>query len=141
MKIQGRVFKVCDVQKGTRKDGSEWRRQDVVIEYFENASDMWTQKIVVQLNNSFIDEYHLREGDNVSVRFGLYTNEWNGRYFQEVRLAQDGLQVLSRAGQRAAQIAQPTEQVQQPPATQTVATQQVAVTEEQKKDENDGLPF
>ena len=82
---------------------------------------------MVTLLGHNVDEYHLNVGDKVSVRFGLNTNEWKGRYFQEIRLAKDGLKVLSRLGEPAnvkADEPKPQPQVQPQPAEQA-----------------DGLPF
>ena len=89
-------MRVCPIQSGTSANGNEWIRQTVVVEFFEHETDMWTQKIVVQLQGHHIDDYHLKEGDKVRMRFGFFADEWNGRYFQTIRIAQDGLQVISR---------------------------------------------
>lgn len=127
MEIQGNVMEVGAVQSGTSTNGNAWKKQEVVVEFFEFPTDMWTQKIVVTLLGHNVDEYHLNVGDNVSVRFGLNTNEWKGRYFQEIRLAKDGLKVLSRLGEPAnvkADEPKPQPQVQPQPAEQA-----------------DGLPF
>ena len=98
MQIEGNVYAVGAVQSGTSSNGNQWKKQEVVVEFFEFPTDMWTQKIVVTLMGHNVDDYHLNIGDKVSVRFGLVMNEWKGRYFQEIRLAQDGLKVLSRLG-------------------------------------------
>lgn len=127
MEIQGNVMEVGAVQSGTSSNGNAWKKQEVVVEFFEFPTDMWTQKIVITLLGNNVDEYHLNVGDKVSVRFGLNTNEWKGRYFQEIRLAKDGLKVLSRLGEPAnvkADEPKPQPQVQPQPAEQA-----------------DGLPF
>lgn len=127
MEIQGNVMEVGAVQSGTSTNGNAWKKQEVVVEFFEFPTDMWTQKIVVTLLGHNVDEYHLNVGDKVIVRFGLNTNEWKGRYFQEIRLAKDGLKVLSRLGEPAnvkADEPKPQPQVQPQPAEQA-----------------DGLPF
>ncbi|MCR5366555.1 MAG: DUF3127 domain-containing protein [Prevotella sp.] len=101
MEIQGNIFKVGAVQSGTSRQGNPYTTQEVVVEYFEYPTDMWTQKIVLQLRGQNIESYHLNVGDKVKVRFGLNVREWEGRFFQEIRLAQDGIQVISRLGQQA----------------------------------------
>lgn len=125
MQIEGNVYKVGEVQSGTSQQGNQWRRQNVVVEYYENPTDMWTQKIVLQLGGNHIDEYHLKVGDKVRVRFGLYANEWQGKYYQEVKLAQDGLQVISRLGQQ---------QTATPPATTPPTAQQPPVDMEKAQE-------
>lgn len=137
MEIQGNVFKVGAVQSGTSSKGTPYSKQEVVIEYFEYPTDMWTQKIVVTLHGNNIEAYHLQAGDKVKVRFGLNINEWKDRFFQEVRLAQDGIQVISRLGQQ---------QTEQPAAnaTGTVAQPQPAPAPQQPTEQEakaDDLPF
>lgn len=127
MEIQGNVMEVGAVQSGTSTNGNAWKKQEVVVEFFEFPTDMWTQKIVVTLLGHNVDEYHLNVGDKVSVRFGLNTNEWKGRYFQEIRLAKDGLKVLSRLGE-------PTNVKAEEPKPQPQA-------QPQPTEQADGLPF
>ena len=97
MQIEGNVYKVGEVQSGTSQQGNQWRRQNVVVEYYENPTDMWTQKIVLQLGGNHIDEYHLKVGDKVRVRFGLYANEWQGKYFPHSLRPYDAMCVLKRS--------------------------------------------
>ena len=90
-------MKVGQLQTGTGQNG-EWQRQDYVIEYFEHETDMWTQKIIVSLMGDNIKQYGLQVGDKVKVRFGLNFREYQGRFYQDVRLAQDGITKLSSLG-------------------------------------------
>ena len=90
-------MKVGQLQTGTGQNG-EWQRQDYVIEYFEHDTDMWTQKIIVSLMGDTIKHYGLQVGDKVKVRFGLNYREYQGRFYQDVRLAQDGITKLSSLG-------------------------------------------
>lgn len=142
MEIEGNVFKVGAVQSGTSKAGNPYTTQEVVVEFFEFPTDMWTQKIVLQLKGHSIEDYHLNVGDKVKVRFGLNINEWKGRFFQEVRLAQDGLQIISRLGQKEpdanakATVAQATAQASTPAPQQPATQMQTQPTEQA-----DDLPF
>ena len=90
-------MKVGQLQTGTGQNG-EWQRQDYVIEYFEHDTDMWTQKIIISLMGDNIKHYGLQVGDKVKVRFGLNFREYQGRFYQDVRLAQDGITKLSSLG-------------------------------------------
>ena len=130
MEIQGNVMKLGAVQTGTSRQGNPYITQDVVVEYFEFPTDMWTQKIVITLRGNHVEEYKLQVGDKVKVRFGLSVREWEGRFFQEVRLAQDGLQVISRLGQEQ----KPAETT----ATQPQPAPQAPTEQEAKADD---LPF
>ena len=122
-------MRVCPVQSGTSANGNEWRRQTVVVEFFEHETDMWTQKVVVQLQGHHIDDYHLKEGDKVRMRFGFFADEWNGRFFQTIRIAQDGLQVISRLER--------TESIESKAQSETTEKTE----SKEVKGESDELPF
>lgn len=126
MEIKGNVLKVGAIQSGTNQAGREWRSQEVVVEFFETPEQMWSQKIVINLRNEQIEGFRLSEGDKVRVRFGLNYSEYNGRFYQRVALAQDGLTLMQRMGE------QPT------PQQPTEPTKQEEPKQEEKQDE---LPF
>lgn len=126
MEIKGNVLKVGTIQSGTNQAGKEWRSQEVVVEFFETPEQMWSQKIVINLRNEQIEGFRLSEGDKVRVRFGLNYSEYNGRFYQRVALAQDGLTLMQRMGEPSSP-QQPTEPIKQEEPKQ-----------EEKQDE---LPF
>lgn len=125
-------MKVGQLQTGTGQNG-EWQRQDYVIEYFEHDTDMWTQKIIISLMGDNIKHYGLQVGDKVKVRFGLNFREYQGRFYQDVRLAQDGITKLSSLG------AGTTAKLAQTNAPQ--GTTAAPVTTPQAKGKSDDLPF
>ena len=125
-------MKVGQLQTGTGQNG-EWQRQDYVIEYFEHETDMWTQKIIVSLMGDNIKHYGLQVGDKVKVRFGLNFREYQGRFYQDVRLAQDGITKLSSLG--GVTTAKPA----QTNAPQGTTTAQAATP--QADGDGDDLPF
>ena len=123
-------MKVGQLQTGTGQNG-EWQRQDYVIEYFEHETDMWTQKIIVSLMGDNIKHYDLHVGDKVKVRFGLNFREYQGRFYQDVRLAQDGITKLSSLGGVQ----------QQKPAGEPAGTSAQPQQAAQADGKGDGLPF
>ena len=130
MQIEGNVLKVGAVQSGTSQAGNPWRRQEYVVEFYEYPQQMWSEKIVFSLMNDNIDKYSLTEGTKVKVRFELNYREYNGKYYMEVRLAQDGIEVTQRPGQPA-QAPQPAQQVQAQESTEA----------KKEEVEADDLPF
>ena len=132
MEIQGNVMKVGQLKAGTGQNG-EWMRQDYVIEYYEHETDMWTQKIIISLMGDNIKHYGLQVGDKVKVRFGLNYREYNGNFYQDVRLAQDGITKLgSLGGGTTAQYAQ---------TNATHGTTAAPAATPQAEGKSDGLPF
>lgn len=85
MEFKGRILKVMPVQTGSTANG-EWRKQEFVFEYFEHDTDRWSDKVVLSVMNDSIEKYDLHTGDEVVIGFGHNYREWNGRYFNEVRM-------------------------------------------------------
>lgn len=85
MQFQGRILKLFPVQSGTSQRG-EWSRQDFIFEYFETPNDRYADRVLLSVMNDRIREYDLHEGDEVIIGFGHTTREYQGRYFNDVRL-------------------------------------------------------
>lgn len=88
MIFTGRIWKVQPVQTGTRKDGTEWRKQDFVFEYYEHDTDRYTDKVLLSVMGDRIEEYALKVGDKVTIGFSHGVREWQDRMFNEVRIYQ-----------------------------------------------------
>lgn len=86
MEYRGRIYKVLPIQSGKKENGSEWRRQDFIFEYFEHETDRWTDKVVLNIMNERIEQYDIHEGDEVVIGFGHNTRDFNGRYYNELRM-------------------------------------------------------
>ena len=86
MEIQGRISKIMPMRKGTRSDGSEWRSQEFIVEFFETADQRWSDKVVLSAMNERIDEYDLHEGEEVNVGFSHGVKEYQGRWYPEFRI-------------------------------------------------------
>ena len=86
MEFKGRIFKILPVQSGTSSRGNEWQRQEIVFEYFEHETDRYSDKVVLSVHPDRIEETDLHEGDAVVIGFGHSVREWQGRYFNDVRV-------------------------------------------------------
>jgi hypothetical protein len=86
MEFTGRIAKVLPMQTGVGKNNNEWKRQDFIFEFFENPSDRWSDKVVLSVMNDRIAEYDMHEDDAVRIGFGHNVQEWNGRYYNELRM-------------------------------------------------------
>ena len=85
MKFEGKIFKVFPTQSGTSQRG-EWMKQDFIFEYFEQPTDRYADRVLLSIMNDRIREYDLHEGDEVIIGFGHNTREYQGRYFNEIRI-------------------------------------------------------
>lgn len=86
MEFQGRIFKLLDQKVGTKADGSEWRSQDFIFEYFEQPEQRYADRVVLTAMNERIREYDLHEGEEVRIGFSLSCREYNGRWYNDVRI-------------------------------------------------------
>lgn len=100
---EANVFKVGTLKSGVNQQGNPWKKQEYVIEFYENNTDMWSQKIVIVLMNDNIDKFNLQEGDKVSLRCSLTAREYNGNFYQDVIVAKDTLKVLKRMSDQTQQ--------------------------------------
>ena len=85
MQFQGRIYKLFPVQSGTSQRG-DWMKQDFIFEYFEQPTDRYADRVLLSVMNDRIKEYDLHEGDEVIIGFGHNTREYQGRYFNDVRM-------------------------------------------------------
>ena len=149
MQFQGRIYKLFPVQSGTSQRG-EWSRQDFIFEYFETPNDRYADRVLLSIMNDRIKEYDLHEGDEVIIGFGHNTREYQGRYFNDVRLyhfekvKQVGkTETPTAAAAAATAAAQPQQTVAPSQAPQPAAQQGNLFPPENKTpaDNGDDLPF
>ena len=86
MKFQGRIYKIFPIQSGKSSQGNDWKRQDFIFEFFENPNDRYADRVLLSVMNDRIEEYNMHEGEEVIIGFGHNTREYQGRYFNEVRM-------------------------------------------------------
>lgn len=85
MEFVGRIQKVFPLQSGVSQNGNNWERLDFVFEYFENPSDRYSDKVLLDVMNDRIKELDLKEGDQVRIGFGHSVREYNGKVFNQLR--------------------------------------------------------
>ena len=129
MEFKGRIMKVLPVTSGTSQNGNEWKKQDFVFEYFEQQTDRYSDKVCLSIMNDRIAEYDLHENDEALIGFGHSIREYQGRYFNELRLYK--FQKLTQA------------QPQPAPAQSEAQAQQQASAQahQQQATDADPLPF
>jgi len=123
MEVQGRISKILPMRKGKRSDGSEWRSQEFIVEFFETPDQRWSDKVVLSAMNERIDEYDLHEGKEVRVGFSHGVREYQGKWYPEFHIYKF---------ETVAAQPQPTVKVEEPTAPAPEPAQE-------KKD--DDLPF
>lgn len=86
MIFKGRINRLLPLKSGTKEDGSEWKRQEYVFEYYEKPDDRYADRVVVSAMGNRIDEYDLHEGDEVEIGFGHNVKEYQGRWYNEISM-------------------------------------------------------
>lgn len=128
MEFKGRIMKVLPVTSGTSQNNNEWKKQEFIFEYFEQQTDRYSDKVCLSIMNDRIAEYDLHENDEVLIGFGHSIREYQGRYFNELRLYK--FQKLTQA------------QPQPAPMKETQTQQQAsAQAQQQQAGDADSLPF
>ena len=86
MEFKGRIMKVLPIESGKSQNNNEWKKQYFIFEYFEQQTDRYSDKVCLSIMNDRIAEYDLHENDEVLIGFGHSIREYQGRYFNELRL-------------------------------------------------------
>lgn len=107
MEITGKIIAVLPLQAGTGKNGTEWKKQDYVVE----THDQYPKKMCFGIWGDRINEYNVQLGEEVVVSFDIDCREWNGKWFNDIRAWK-----IER-GEQPKETAQPQ---QQPPASQPI---------------------
>lgn len=84
MKVQGRIKRLMPVQSGISRIGNKWKKQDFIIEYFEEPTDQYADTVLLSLMNDRIDEYKLKEGDEVEVDVRHQVKAYGERVYNEL---------------------------------------------------------
>ncbi len=102
MEFIGQIIKVCEPRTGvSERTGNEWKAQGFVVEFKEHDTDPWHDKVYLEtFDTNVMDK--LVEGAIVKVGFRHNTREYNGRYYNEVRMNNFELQGAPMESQRGA---------------------------------------
>ncbi len=132
MKFQGRVKKMLPLRSGvSQRTGNEWKALPFIFEYFENPTDHYPESVVLETYDTKVIE-GLKEGMEIVVGFGHRTREFEGRWYNELRIY--SLESVARAQNAATQAAKPAEPNNNPPGFERPAT-------DDGNGDNDDLPF
>ena len=128
------VCAVGQIQTGTsQQTGNQWRKQEFVVEWFENATDTQSQKVVLSLLNDNIEKLNVQIGDKMEVRFDLRFREYKGRYYMDVFAPFDGMKKTGGLSRQPAQENAPHGTTEAPTATKQNQSKQ--------EEKGDDLPF
>ncbi|MDD2436917.1 MAG: DUF3127 domain-containing protein [Massilibacteroides sp.] len=81
MEITGKIIAVLPAQGGTSKNGNEWKKQEYVLETF----DQYPKKVCFQLFGADrIEQAAIQLGEDVTVFFDIDSREYQGRWYTNI---------------------------------------------------------
>ena len=91
MEISGRITELLPEKSGQSAKGT-WRKQEYVLE----TEGQYPKKICFMVWSDKIDEFAIKEGENLVVSIDIESREYNGRWYTDVKAWQ-----VARAGAEA----------------------------------------
>ena len=82
--LKGKVLALEEIASGTSRNGQPWQRQNIVID--AEDGEYKTPVALVAFNDTVEDIKKLDLGDAVDVRFTISAREYNGRYYNDLRI-------------------------------------------------------
>jgi hypothetical protein len=80
--INGRLYSILPLQKGTNKNGKQWEKKQFIIE----TTGQYPKRICFDMfgNKIFILD-KISIGTEINVTYEIESNEWNGKWFTSVK--------------------------------------------------------
>jgi hypothetical protein len=80
MEVTGTIIRILPLQTGQGKNG-EWRKQEFILE----TASQYPKKICMNAWGDKIDQFSLKEGEQVIASIELESREFNNRWYTDVR--------------------------------------------------------
>jgi len=80
MEVTGKIIKILPVQAGEGRNGP-WKKQEFILE----TSTQVSRKVCFSLWGDKIDQFNLKDGEEVEVMFDLESREYNNRWYTEAK--------------------------------------------------------
>ena len=88
MELEGKITVVMPVQSGvSQSSGNQWMTQEYVMAYYWFPNQTQPSYIVLRaFGQDRIKQFNLQPNDEIKARFHVEAHEYNGRWFNEIRL-------------------------------------------------------
>lgn len=80
MEISGKIIQVLQEQGGTGRNGA-WRKQDYILE----TAGQYPKKVCMTVWGDKIDQFSLKEGQDVTAGIEVESREYNGKWYTDVK--------------------------------------------------------
>ncbi|MEH6497267.1 MAG: DUF3127 domain-containing protein [Pseudomonas marincola] len=91
MEINGKIIALLEEKSGQSANGT-WRKQECILE----TEGQYPKKICFMVWGDKIDDFSIKQGENLVISVDLESREYNGRWYTDVKAWQ-----VKRAGAEA----------------------------------------
>lgn len=81
MQVTGKLIQMLPLQTGTGKTGTQWKKQDIIVE----TPGTYPKKICISIWGDKINPSVLQEGATLNISFDVESREYNGRWYTDVK--------------------------------------------------------
>ena len=82
MELKGTIKEILQVQSGQSKSGSEWRKQQFIL---ETLDDKYPKTVCIMVWGDNIDKFALQVGLQVEASIEIESREFNQRWYTDVK--------------------------------------------------------
>ncbi len=83
MELSGKIIAVLEPRGGVSKSGNNWKVQEYVLE----THDQFPRKMCFDVfGEEKIQQFNIQAGEELTVSFDIDAREWNGRWFNSIRV-------------------------------------------------------
>ncbi|MBC7451808.1 MAG: DUF3127 domain-containing protein [Cytophagales bacterium] len=80
MEINGKIVALLPAQSGQGKNGT-WKKQEYILE----TVGQYPKKVCFSVWGEKIDQFNVKQGDDVEVSFDVESREYNQRWYTELK--------------------------------------------------------
>ena len=80
MELAGKIIQILAEQSGQSARGG-WRKQEYILE----TEGQYPKKVCFNAWGDKIDEFNIKEGDELIVSINIESREYNGRWYTDVK--------------------------------------------------------
>lgn len=141
MELEGKISVVMPATSGvSQSTGNQWMSQEYVMAYYWFPNQTNPSFIVLRaFGEDRIKQFNLQPNDEVRVRYHIEAHEYNGRWFNEIRL--DAVTFVGASASKNQQPANQPSQAAQTAAVDNQPAEAQKAADGEQKDEKDDLPF
>jgi hypothetical protein len=80
MELSGKIVQELAEQSGNGRNGV-WKKKEYILETLGN----YPKKVCLSVWGDKIDQFNMKEGDDVNIGIELESREYNGRWYTDVK--------------------------------------------------------